>query len=143
MKNYNFWQGWLFIVSLMIVIFGIFMAFFNQTLFFDVFNKQIDPVFWGDHNPPEASSHFQRWLYGVWGATVAGWWLMVTFIVHYPFQKREKWAWTAIFTSLVFWYVLDTGISVFFGVNFNAIFNTLLIILFTPPLIATRKHLRR
>jgi hypothetical protein len=37
------------------------------------------------------------------------------------------------------WYVLDTGFSLFYGVNFNALFNTALLILFAIPLAFTHK----
>ena len=71
---------------------------------------------------------------------MAGWGLMLLFVVQYPFRLREKWAWQSIAISLGFWYVLDTGISQYFGVIFNTVFNTLLLLAVIPPLIATKKH---
>jgi hypothetical protein len=35
--------------------------------------------------------------------------------------------------------LLDTALSLYFGVFFNAVFNTLLVFLVLPPLTATRK----
>lgn len=139
MDHFDFWQRWLFVVSIVIIAFGIFMAVFNQTAIFDLFNDQIDPVFWDNSPIPEAFTQFQGWVYGVLGSTMAGWGIMLLFIVQHPFRQREKWAWSAIATSLGFWYLLDTGISLYFGVNFNALFNTLLLVLIIPPLLGTRK----
>jgi hypothetical protein len=141
MERFNFWYRWLLVISCVVVIFGAFMAILNQSPLFDLFNQQIDPVFWDDTAPLNAYAQFQGWVYGVLGSTMAGWGLMLFFVVRHPFQQREKWAWNAIAVSLGFWYLLDTGISLYFGVTFNAIFNTLLVFLVLPPLITTRKAL--
>lgn len=140
MDRFTFWYRWLLVISGVIVVFGTFMALFNQSPMFEFFNQQIDPVFW-DAAPPNAYAQFQGWVYGVLGSTMAGWGLMLYFIVQHPFQQREKWAWNAIAVSLGFWFLLDTAISLYFGVNFNAMFNALLVFLVLPPLIATRKSL--
>ena len=136
--RFGFWQRWLFILSIIIVSFGIFMALFNQSPIFDLFNNQIDPLFWGDTSIPESHLKFQGWVYGVLGSTMAGWGLLLFFIVQNPFRQREKWAWNAIAVSLGFWYLLDTGISLYFGITFNAVFNTVLLILILPPILATK-----
>lgn len=42
MDRFSFWQKWLLIVSLMITIFGLALAFLNQTPLFDMlFNDQV------------------------------------------------------------------------------------------------------
>ena len=140
MDQFQFWQRWFKALSIIIVIFGVFMALFNQSAIFSFFNQQIDPVFLGSASHPVEYTKFQGWIYGVLGATMAGWGLMLLFVVQYPFRLREKWAWQSIAISLGFWYVLDTGISLYFGVIFNTVFNTLLLLAVIPPLIATKKH---
>jgi len=139
MDRFTFWQRWLLVLSLIIVVFGVFMAIFNQSSIFSLLSHQIDPVFWGEEAIPVAYAQFQGWVYGVLGATMAGWGLMLLYIIWYSFIRRERWAWTAIAVSLGFWYLLDTSISLHFGVTFNTVFNTLLLILVIPPLISTRK----
>jgi tellurite resistance protein TehA-like permease len=42
-----FWQKWLLVVGIIIAIFGILMTFLSGTPLFDLFNRQIDPAFWG------------------------------------------------------------------------------------------------
>lgn len=139
MDRFDLCHRWILVISGIVIVFGVLMAIFNQSAIFDLFNNQIDPVFWGDTPPPEAYAQHQGWVYGVLGATMAGWGLMLFFIVKYPFRQREKWAWTATTTSLGCWYLLDTAISLYFGVVFNAVFNTLLLLLVLPPLVVTRK----
>ncbi len=139
MNRFTFWQKWLLIVSLGITAFGLFMAFFNQTLLFDLFNRQIDPAFWSSTPLPEGVTSFQSWLYGVWGATIAGWDIFLTFIAHIPFKQREKWAWNCLVVGLGVWFVLDTWISWQYGVSFNVIFNIVVALATGMPLVFTRK----
>jgi hypothetical protein len=139
MNRFNFWQKWLFIVGLGITAFGLFMAFFNQTPLFNLFNRQIDPAFWGSAPLPKGVTSFQGWLYGVWGATIAGWGIFLTFIAHIPFKRREKWAWNCLVVGLGVWFVLDTGISWQYGATFNVIFNIVVALATGMPLVFTRK----
>jgi hypothetical protein len=140
MKSFSFWSRWLFVVALVIVVFGVFMALLNGTAVFDwLFNNQVDPVFWGDTAVPPPADTFQRFIYGVLGATVAGWGVFLVFITHYPFRRREKWAWNCILVGMGLWYLIDTPISLYFQVYFNAAFNSLLLVLAFLPLAFTRR----
>jgi hypothetical protein len=139
MNRFTFWQKWLLIVSLGITAFGLFMAFFNQTPLFDLFNQQIDPSFWDSTPLPEGVTSFQSWLYGVWGATIAGWGIFLAFIAYIPFKQQEKWAWNCLVVGLGVWFVLDTAISWQYGVSFNVIFNIVVALATGMPLVFTRK----
>jgi hypothetical protein len=141
MASFAFWQRWLFVVGVLISVFGVLMALLSGTPIFDLFNRQIDPAFWGN-NPVEANARtFQQWLYGVWGATIAGWGIFLAFIAHYPFRHKERWAWNCLVAGLTVWFILDTSLSINYRVYFNALFNTVLIILVALPLLVTRNDL--
>lgn len=142
MNHFKFWQRWLFIVSLGITGFGLFMAVFNQTALFDLFNRQIDPAFWDTASPPQGVADFQSWLFGVWGATIAGWGIFLAFIAYNPFKQRQKWAWNCLSIGLSVWFVLDTWISWKFEVHFNVFFNTFVALAVGLPLIFTRKAIK-
>lgn len=140
MRKFLFWQRWLFIVSLIVFVFGILMAFLSGTVFFDAFDNQINPIFWKDAEVDKRTADFQHWIYGVLGSTMAGWGIILIFISSGPFKKREKWSWNCIFLAILLWYLVDTAISLYFGVNFNAVFNTMLFVLVMLPLVFTRKQ---
>jgi len=133
-------QRWLFIVSLIMSVFGVLLALFNATPLFAVFDRQINPVFWSTVDIPGEARDYQKWVYGVLGATLAGWGVFVAFIAHYPFQQKEKWAWNCILAGLLVWFVIDTAISLNFKVYFNAAFNTALFAAVVLPLWFSRKH---
>ncbi len=137
MSRGNVWITWLKIVGFGLVLFGTVMTFFNSTPVFSVFNQGIDPVFWKAGLPDEGTRAFHTWVYGAWGATIAGWGISLLLILYNAFSRKERWAWYAIGAGLVVWYVLDTGISAYFGVTFNVIFNTIIMVIVIVPLAAT------
>ncbi len=142
MSNFSFWQKWLLVVGISISVFGVLMALFSGTPIFDLFNRQIDPAFWNGNVTNEARE-FQKWMYGVWGATIAGWGVFVTFVAYYPFARRERWAWNCLVAGVLLWFVLDTVLSLNYRVIFNVGFNTVLLIAAGLPLLFTRNAFMR
>jgi hypothetical protein len=140
MGRFNFWRIWLFIVAIIIAVFGVLMAFLNQTAVFSTFNREINVVFWPSEEVGRGLPQFQNWVYGVWGATVAGMGIFAAYVAHYPFARREKWARQCLAAGTVVWYVLDTYISLASGVIFNALFNTVIFLLIAVPLGFTWKE---
>ena len=141
MELSKFWRYWLIFVSLFIIVFGLVMSLFNTTIVFAFFNSQINPAFWGINPVPGPAQAFQAWVYGAWGATVMGWGITMFFIAYFPFRRNERWAWNCVLVSVLFWYLLDTGISWWFGVIINVIFNTGILVLVVIPLLFTRKQM--
>lgn len=139
MDHFDFWQKWLYGLGIIMVVFGLALAFLNGTVLFLVFDQNIDPVFWRGNQPPAPFVSFQGWIYAVLGATMAGWGVCVAFMAHYPLRKKEGWAWNALASAILLWAVVDTFFSVRFGVYFNALFNLLLLIMAALPLAFTRR----
>jgi len=137
MRGFTFWQRWLLVVSWIIVLFGLALALLNATPIFDLMNDRVNPVFWGDDAIPQATTLFMRWIYGVLGATVAGWGMFMVFITRFPFARRERWARDAIVFGLLLWYVVDTSITLYYKVAFNAALNTTLFIMGMLPIVMT------
>jgi hypothetical protein len=119
----DFWTTWLFVVVVVLGSFGVALAVLNATPLFDLFHRQIDPVFWGTQPVTGATGDYQRWIYGGLGAVLAGWGSTLAFVVWFPFRAREPWAWWCLGVSIVLWCVIDTGLSLAFRVFFNVAFN--------------------
>lgn len=137
--RFGFWQKWLLVATEIYIIFGLFIVVFNSTVLFDLFNKPIYAIFFGTAVPPSVIP-FQGWLYALMGSILAAWGLNMFFITNNAFKKREKWAWQALLSGLLLWYVLDSTASVYFGVLFNAALNTVFLIIGLLPLYFTRKQ---
>ncbi len=139
--SFNFWQKWLVGVGLYHVLFGLLLAFFGQSRFMDVMiNQYYDPLFWPDNTISEGTITYKNWSTSVLGAVVASWGSFISFIAYYPFKSRENWAWNCIATSVLLWFFIDTGYSLYYGVNINAVFNLITLALFLIPLLLTRKY---
>ncbi len=122
----KFWTRWLEIVGWILVAFGLCFAILNRSPFFDlIFNRNIDPVFWGGEGMSAAAGLFQAWIYGVLGATIAGWGVCIALLAKYPLRRGERWAWRCLTLGLGLWFVVDTGLSASSGVTFNVVFNCL------------------
>jgi hypothetical protein len=140
MAGFVLWQKWLLIVGLIITVFGVMLALFSQTALFTIFNQQINRIFWGTIELPVNAQAFHQWICGVLGAVMAGGGIFTTFIVHYPFRRKEKWAWTCLASGVLAWFVIDTFISLSFKAYFNVAFNAVVLIGVMLPLILSRKY---
>ena len=134
---------WLKIASFLFAVFGIIIAFFNQTKIFQItFNNQINPVFWTNSELTAATLSFQRWIYGLLGATCLMVGILIFFIVKNAFTRKEKWAWNCLLVGLTAWFIIDTPISLYFQVYFNVVFNVALLLAVLLPLVLTRKDFK-
>lgn len=137
--TYGGWRRWLLAVAIGMVVFGLFMAAASGTPLFAALNRLIDPAFWAGGTPPAGIDDFRAWVYGVWGATIAGWGVTVAFLAAEPLRRREAWAWRAIAVSTAVCYVFDTGLSIAHGVVINVAFNTVVLVLVAVPLALMRR----
>ena len=144
MNRFLFWQKWFFSITLIIIIYGLGLAFFNQTVIFNyLLNNQVNAAFWGTTKVTEEVLKFQRFIYGVLGATAAGWGIILAFIAHYPFRKKEKWVWNSLVLGICIWFVTDTGFSIYYEAYSNALINTILLIAVGLPLILTKDEFKK
>ncbi len=139
-NNFSFWQKWLLVVSYFSLGFGVFMALFGTTPLFDLFNDQLNIIFWGTITPPGEVMAMHGFYYGLSGGVLAGWAITLISLTQHPFNNREKWAWNCIIGGVVAWYILDTMASIRFGVYFNVVANTLFLVTLLLPLLSTKKY---
>ena len=142
MKDFLFWQKWLLVAGVLVTLFGVLMALLSGTPLFDIFNRQIDPVFWGARPSEQSTREFQQWMYSVWGATIVGWGVSVIWIAYYPFRAKERWAWNCLAVGLLVWFLLDTLLSARYGVYFNVAFNIVVFLVLGLPLLFSRPFFR-
>ncbi len=139
-RRFLLWQRWLLTLGVIIVVFGVALAFLYLTPLFDIFRTQIDPVFWAAGELTGGTTLFQQWAYGVLGATMAGWGVSIVFIAAIPFKRKEKWAWNCLAIAVSLWFVIDTFLSWRFGALFNVAFNVLIYLAAMMPLVFSRKY---
>ena len=114
------------------------MTFYNDFPLFKFFDSQISMIFFDGEILSPSASKMNSFLKGVLGSVLVGYGVLLAFMVFYGLNKKEKWAWTGILVSLLIWYILDTGMSIFYGAMFNIIFNNVFFLLVLIPLLLIR-----
>lgn len=137
MLDFEKWQKWLVVVSWLVTIFGVFLALANSSPIFQIFNHQVDPIFWYGGTLPDEAVAFRTWVYGAWGGTVAGWGIFMIYLTSRPFKDKQPWSWWCMVAGLAIWFLLDSGLSWRAGVMFNVIFNAVLLLAAGLPLAFT------
>ena len=84
---------------------------------------------------------YLRLVYGILGAVIVGWMVIIGAIALGPLRRREPWAWWALVVALAAWFVLDTGLSLTLGFVGHALFNVGFTVALAVPLIAIRRQL--
>ena len=82
-------------------------------------------------------------IYGVLGATMIGWSLLLLAVVTGPLRRREPWAWRAVIGSVGGWFLLDSGFSLAIGSPAHAIFNVVFLAAVAPPLVGLARSGQR
>lgn len=135
----RFCSGWLSVMALGVAACGALLAVFPGSSAVQVLvNTRVDPAFFSGNAAPTALEPYREWVFGVLGACMTGWGCLMAGVVLEPFRAREIWAWRALAYSLSAWFLLDTGISLYHGVTYNAVLNGILFAGFAIPLGASR-----
>jgi len=138
-RSFRIWQRWLLYASVFFCAFGIIVALFPNALFLAPWNEAVARAFYEGTEPAEAAA-FRSFVLGPLGGTIAGSYLLQSFIAAVPFARRERWAWWATLGGLALWFVVDSLLSLAHGAVFNVLFiNLTPLVVFVPPLVATRR----
>ena len=137
--SFRFWQRWLFIASVFFSVFGVVVAVFPDAFFLAPWKAALASAFY-QGTEPEGAAAFRRFVMGPLGGTIAGSYLLHTFIAAVPFARREPWAWWATLCGMLLWFIVDSSLSLLHGAAFNVwMINLSPLLVFLPPLIATRQ----
>lgn len=86
---------------------------------------------------------YLRLPYMVLGAVMAGWTLLMIQLVRGPLREGSRWAFRTLVQSLVFWFLLDTGMSLALGYPAHALFNVPFAVALGIPLVSLRSSVSR
>lgn len=116
------------------------MAFLSWSSPFDILNSMVNSVFWSGSGPDTGTLQLRLWYSGMLGGTIAGWGVALWYVVSGPFRKKERWSRDAIAGGILVWFVVDTSLTVYTHVYFNAGFNLLVLVLAGLPLAMTYRE---
>jgi len=119
MGSFDFWQRWLVVVCFLFAGVGILLATLDSLAIFGPWNAGIDAVFAENEQIGSEARAVKSFLLGPLGGTILGMFVLCGFVAAGPFKRREPWAWWAITSSLLAWFVLDSAVSIAHGAWFN------------------------
>jgi hypothetical protein len=91
---------------------------------------------------PADAVDYYRVIYGVLGAVMIGWFLLVIWVVRGPLANGVAGAWGALVVSIGGWFAIDTTFSLASGFPENAVLNLVFLGAFAPGLWLTRPERR-
>ncbi len=140
-KKFNFWQKWLTYSNVMTIGVGIIVAFAGNSTLFELHNSYTKDVFFAGNEFETNILEFKNWLFGIIGGTIVGFHILMVMISENSFKNKEIWAYKAMWFGLLSWFIIDSGISVYYGAIHNVILiNIIALILIGIPLIMTKKE---
>lgn len=142
MKKFNFYVKWLYILSITIIVFGIALAVFKNSLLSPLINDVLGSAFWTTQIADEGTIKFKNLTWSLFGAMMTCWGFLLFGIVNNSFRKQEKWAWNSILISSLGWFAIDELFSIYYQVWVNAIGNIPLFIAIIFPLIMTKREMK-
>jgi hypothetical protein len=136
-KVHSAWIIWLQIVLAMLLGYSLVLVFAGS-----VAGAWFSALGFG---PPEGASapevrDYLKLPFMVLGAVMAGWTVMMIQIVRGPLREGSAWALSVLISSLVVWFVLDTGMSLALGFPLHALFNVPFALALAIPLIKLRSR---
>ena len=140
-KKFLFWQKWLTYANVMTIVVGLLVAFAGNSLVFEIHNEYTQDVFFdGNHFKPDVLG-LKNWLFGIIGGTIVGFHILMVMISENSFKQKEPWSYKAIWLAMLSWFIIDSGISIYYGAIHNVVLiNLVALILIGIPLLMTRKE---
>lgn len=139
-QSFNFWQKWLTYANVMAIMVGILAAFAGDSIVFSLHNGYTNEVFFNGNGLSNEVLLLKKWLFGVIGGTIVGFHVLMVFISENAFKNKEPWAYKAMWSGLLSWFIIDSSLSIYFGAIHNVIIiNAVAFLLIGLPLLMTKK----
>ncbi len=137
-SKFLFWQKWLTWANVLTIGVGFLCAFAGNSVFFELHNAGTERVFLPTAGFTTEVITLKNWLFGIIGGTIVGFHTLMVFISENAFKRREPWAWWAMTIGMVSWFIIDSGISMYYGAVHNVVLiNLVALTLIGLPLIMT------
>lgn len=118
-KRFRFWYLFLFWANILTLVIGLLIAFAGNAFLFDFHNTGTEQVFNEGIALTGDTLRLKNWLFGIIGATMAGFNILAIFILKFAFKERKIWAWNALFVGISVWFLIDSAVSLRFGAAYN------------------------
>jgi len=118
---FAFWLTWLRVCCVLFALQSAFWAVYGSFDPCNFYDAVAARTLYGKATLPPDVQRFQGFIFGPFGATTVGYFILMYFIVQYPLVHKERWAYIAIVGAVGTWFVLDTVMSLYHGGLFNVL----------------------
>ncbi len=132
----TFWRRWLLCAALLVGAYAVSLVAAGG-----VTSRLFDVLGFGMRSgaiPEGLPRDHVLFVYGVLGAVLVGWMVLVAALAAGPLRTGEPWAWSALAMSVGTWFLLDTGFSLAVGSWQHALFNLGFLAALGVPLVGWR-----
>ncbi|MCH9693556.1 MAG: hypothetical protein K0U72_03525 [Gammaproteobacteria bacterium] len=130
---------WLKIGSGITMFFGVFVATAAFPPISGLMQFSADLIFFPVDGMQDVSAPETRLVSAIGGGVMFGWGLMMWMLASRLYPKDPALAGSIIVTSIIGWFVLDTGASILAGAPLNALGNLSFLLIFCVPIWMSRR----
>ncbi len=142
-RKFRFYRGWLMLAAAIFTLQGIvwvLLGSFDPLGLWD--QLMFDSLFAGKQDAEVV--RFRRFILGPFGATLAGYFVMVFCLAKYAFPQRQPWAYYTVVSAVLTWFLVDCCASFYHGAYFNILLvNLPCITILGIPLWGLRRYFGR
>ncbi len=132
------WVWWLSFLAILIILTGILLTVMGLNNLYLSINSNILALFYG-LIPKQAAGEELWWSFFGFGLLSTGNGIFLLYVALSPFRKMEKWAWLAVFISIMIWFTIGASISIMFLIYIDLVIYASILILTLLPLLFTQK----
>lgn len=133
---------WLLAVGIGHVILGVLLAFAAHFSITDAYFQQLYVSTGSVGLPSAAYESLLRTMVGLFGPTVASWGVLLCGLISLYYHHGHPAIKPALFLALLIWCVLDSSISLYFGLTLHAYLNSTVALSIALPLLLLKPHTR-
>lgn len=137
-RRFLFWWRWLVVATGIVFLFGLSLVVLPG-LAQKAFNLLYFSSTQGNTEFAEDAVDYITFVCAVLGAVMCGWAITLLYAIFGPFRHRLIEGWRMVAVPMLVWFIPDTAFSLYSGFWQNAVLNTVLLVLFAIPLVATYK----
>jgi uncharacterized membrane protein YhaH (DUF805 family) len=138
----RFWWSWLVVLTCGLILFGLTLVLLpgptQAFCYWLLFGTAVPPPTFGAD-----AVAYVRFVYGILGAVIAAWGLLLLAVVAGPLRPGERTGWLAVYASIAVWFVIDSTLSIVSDQWLNVVPNVAFLVPYVAPLVATRLGHRR
>lgn len=145
MANKSVWSIWILLLGITVGLSGIVLA-----VVVPIVPPTIQDLFYQSFRPENSIAGMHTddlrhidWMYGVLGATMLGWGILITLLAYHYMNENQDWILGVMLASIASWYLLDTAISLHFKVPANILLNTVILLVALIPILLEKSRRRR